>query len=187
MELEVIYKIVSPTGKVYIGRTNNFNGRMAEHKHNALKKKANYPLHKAIRKYGWDSMLKEIICEVDNNVAPELEEQFIVAYDSVKCGYNCTYAGSGGNVFKDNPELLEKLRKTLSEKFKGENNGMYGRTHSDESKRKLKQKAKGRFTLDWFIQRNGVEGGTRLYEERCTKLKNRNIPKDENGKFTKLK
>jgi group I intron endonuclease len=185
MEMEVIYKIVSPAGKVYIGRTKNFNGRMAEHKHNALMKKSTYPIHKAIRKYGWDNMIREIICEVDANTSSKLEEEFILAYDSVNGGYNCTYAGHGGNMFKNNPDLLEKLRKTLSEKFTGENNGMYGRTHSDESKRKLKEKAKGRFTLDWFIQRNGVEEGTRLYEERCIKLKNRNMPKDENGKFIK--
>jgi group I intron endonuclease len=185
MEIQVIYKITSPIGKVYIGRTKNFNGRMAEHKHNALVKKSTYPIHKAIRKYGWDDMKKEILCEIEEDKAQKLEEEFILAYDSVKRGYNSTYGGFGGNIFKDNPELLEKLRKTLSERFTGEKNGMYGKTHTSETLDKLKQKAKGRFSLQWYIDRNGVEEGTRLYEERCTKLKNRNLPKDANGKFIK--
>lgn len=185
MDMEVIYKISSPNGKVYIGRSKNFNGRMVEHKHNALTKNSNYPIYKAIRKYGWDNMIKEIICEVSADGAQKLEEEFIIAYDSVKHGYNSTYAGGGGNVFKNNPELLEKLRKTLSDKFSGERNGMYGRKHSDESKTKLKQKAKGRFSLQWYIDRNGLDVGTQLYEERCLNLKNRKMKQDEKGRFTK--
>lgn len=185
MENEVIYKISSPKGKVYIGRTKNFNGRMAEHKHNAKINKSKYALYKAINKYGWDNMIKEIICEVESSQAQKIEEEFIKIYDSVNKGYNNTYAGCGGNVFKDNPELLDKLRKTLSEKFTGENNGMFGKTHSNESKEKLKQKAKGRFTLEWFIDRNGKEEGERLYEERRESLRNRNLKKDSNGRFIK--
>ena len=185
MENEVIYKISSPKGKVYIGRTKNFSGRMAEHKHNALTKNAMYPIHKAIRKYGWDNMTKEIICEVEASQAQKLEEEFILAYDAVKKGYNSTYAGAGGNMFKDNPELLEKLRKTLSEKFTGENNGMYGKTHRADTLDKLKAKAKGRFTLDWYKGRYGDSDGEKLYEERRVWLKNRNLKKDENGRFIK--
>jgi group I intron endonuclease len=187
MENEVIYKISSPKGKVYIGRTKNFNGRMAEHKHNALTKKQTYPIHKAIRKYGWDNMIKEIICEVEPEKAQKLEEEFILAYDAVKKGYNSTYGGGGGNMFKDNPELLEKLRQTLSKRFSGVNNGMYGKTHSDESRDKLKERAKGRFTLDWYKERNGDVEGERLYEERRVWLKSRNLKKDENGRFLKAK
>ena len=86
-------------------------------------------------------------------------------------------------MFKDNPELLKKLKKTLSKRFSGENNGMYGKTHSNESRDKLKAKAKGRFTLDWYKERNGDVEGERLYEERRVWLKNRNLKKDEHGRF----
>ena len=64
---------------------------------------------------------------------------------------------------------------------------MYGKTHSEESKKKLKEKAKGRFSLEWYIDRNGKEEGTRLYEERRVWLKSRNLKKDENGRFLKKK
>ena len=97
--MDVIYKISSPKGKVYIGRTNNFDGRMAEHKCSALTKKANNSLYKAIRKYGWDNMIKEIICEVETEKAQKLEEELIKAYDSVRNGYNDTYVGGGGDIW----------------------------------------------------------------------------------------
>lgn len=188
MENEVIYKISSPNGKVYIGRTKNFNGRMAEHKHNALTKKQMYPIHKAIRKYGWDNFTKEILIETDDEqLLKKLEEEFILAYDAVKKGYNNTYGSDGGNVYVNFPERLEKMKEINREKFSGEKNPMYGKTHSDESIDKLKQKAKGRFTLDWFKERNGDVEGERLYEERRVWLKNRNLKKDDNGRFIKVK
>jgi hypothetical protein len=75
----------------------------------------------------------------------------------------------------------------MSEMSKGEKNPMYGKTHSDETLKKLQQKAKGRFSLQWYIDRNGKEEGTRLYEERRVWLKSRNLKKDENGRFLKAK
>ena len=187
MENEVIYKISSPKGKVYIGRTKNFNGRMAEHKHNALTKNAMYPIHKAIRKYGWDNMTKEIICEVEASQAQKLEEQFILAYDAVKKGYNDTYTGGGGDPWvgrRDTKEYMVWIEK-MKEINAGENNGMYGKTHRADTLDKLKAKAKGRFTLDWYKDRYGDSDGERLYEERRVWLKNRNLKKDENGRFVK--
>ena len=184
MEKEVIYKITSPSGKVYIGRTKNFDGRMYEHNYIATNDKLDYSLYKAIRKYGWDTFTKEILCEVDATESSLIEEKFIKEYDSVKKGYNNTYAGSGGNMFVNNPELLQKLKNTLSNLYSGEKNPMYGKTHSDSAKQKQKEKAKGRYSLEWFIDRYG-ELGKEKYEERRFWLKNRNLPKDENGRFIK--
>jgi group I intron endonuclease len=185
--MDVIYKISSPKGKVYIGRTNNFDGRMAEHKCNALTKQAKNSLYKAIRKYGWDTMIKEIICEVEHNQSQQMEEQFILAYDSVKKGYNDTYNGGGGSRWEgryDTQEYMDFVAK-MKEINAGENNGMYGKTHRADTLDKLKEKAKGRFTLDWYKDRNGDVDGERLYEERRVWLKNRNLKKDENGRFVK--
>jgi group I intron endonuclease len=186
MEKEVIYKITSPTGKVYIGRTKNYKGRMYEHYYIALKEKSEYALYKAIQKYGWDNFTKEIICEVSKEEASVVEEKYIKEYDAVKSGYNNTYAGSGGDMFTDNPELLQKLKNTLSSLYSGENNPMYGKTHSTETKQKQKEKAKGRYSLEWFVDRYGDEGEAK-YEERRMRLKNRNLKKDENGRFVKKK
>ena len=187
--MDVIYKISSPKGKVYIGRTNNFDGRMAEHKHNALTKKAKNSLYKAIRKYGWDNMTKEIICEVETEKAQRLEEELIRAHNSVRAGYNDTYAGGGGDIWKDRRDTNEYMEwiSHMKKIGSGENNGMYGKTHNSDTLDKLKAKAKGRFTLDWYKDRHGDVEGERLYEERRVWLKSRNLKKDENGRFLKAK
>jgi group I intron endonuclease len=184
--MDVIYKISSPIGKVYIGRTNNFDGRMAEHKCSALSKKSKNSLYKAIRKYGWDNMIKEIICEVETEKAQKLEEELIKAHNSVRKGYNDTYIGGGGDIWdgrrdtKEYMEWIEKMKKINN------SNKMHGKQHSDSAKQKQKEKAKGRYSLEWFKERNGEEEGLRLYEERRMWLKNRNLKKDENGRFVKV-
>jgi group I intron endonuclease len=189
MDKDVIYKIQSPIGKVYIGRTNNFIGRMHEHKCNALTKHSKNSIHKAIRKYGWDNMIKEIICEVDSDQSQKIEEQLILAYNSVKTGYNDTYVGGGGDMWKDRKETTEytewidKMTKINS----GESNGMYGKTHTDETMNLMKSKAKGRFTLHWFIDRYGLDDGTTLYNDRYQQLKNRKLKTDETGRFVSSK
>jgi len=158
---------------------------MVEHKHCALTKKSSNTLYKAIRKYGWNSMIKEIICEVESEKAQKLEEELILAHNSVRKGYNDTYIGAGGDIWKgrrdtnEYMEFLEKMRKV------NQSNRMHGKKHSKSAIQKQKEKAKGRFSLEWYIDRNGKEEGTRLYEERRVWLKNRNLPKDENGKFLK--
>jgi len=65
----------------------------------------------------------------------------------------------------------------------GERNGMYGKTHSDEAREKQKQKAKGRFSLEWYIDRYGQNEGTQLYTKRCENLRNRKLNRNEKGVF----
>ena len=183
--MDIIYKIQSPIGKVYIGRTSDFERRMTEHKHCAYIKKSSNTIYKAIRKYGWDNMIKEIICEVEPEKAQKLEEELILAHNSVRKGYNDTYIGAGGDIWegrRDTDEYMEWVQKM---KKINQSNRMHGKNHSKSAIQKQKEKAKGRFSLDWYIDRNGKEEGTRLYEERRVWLKNRNLPKDENGKFLK--
>ncbi len=175
--MDMIYKITSPNGKVYIGRTSDFNRRMAEHKYNALTRKFPNSLYKAIRKYGWDSMSKTVLFEIESDKAQKLEEELIVAYNSVRGGYNDSYAGTGGDQWigkRDTNEFMEFVSK-MKTINSGKSNGMYGKEHTEEAKEKQKEKAKGRFSLPWFIERHGEEEGTTLYNKRCQDLKNRKI------------
>lgn len=184
MAKHTIYKLTSPSKKFYIGRTINFNDRMNQHKHNALVKKENNSLYKGIRKYGWDNFTKEIIAIVSTeDEAQLLEETLITQLNSVRHGYNDTYLGGGGNLFKGQPEKLETFRSTMSKITSGTGNGMYGKKQSDDAKQKQREKAKGRFTLQWYIDRHGDIEGKRLYEERSVKLRQRNLQRASNGKF----
>lgn len=185
--MDIIYKLTSPKGKVYIGRTNDFNRRMIEHKKCALTDKLPNTLYKAIRKYGWDSFQKEIICEIDPSQSSKLEEELILAHNSVKGGYNDTYNGAGGDHWKDKRDTDEYMVfiTKMKELTKGDKNGMFGKSHSEEAKIKQKEKAKGRFSLEWYIDRNGKEAGQRMYDERRAFLSNRVMKRDEKGNFIK--
>lgn len=185
MILYVIYKITSPSGKVYIGRAKDFDGRMASHKYLSIKGNER-PIYRAIRKYGWDNMIKEVIDNAEDlNDAISKELKYIVEFDSVKKGYNATYETEGGGDIWDGlreterfTEHVEKMRQISL----GENNPMYGKTHKQESKDLQKKKAKGRFSLPWFIERYGEVEGKLKYDERCLFLKNRHMPKDEKNR-----
>lgn len=183
--MNVIYKISSPSGKCYIGRTDNFDRRMAQHKHNAFTKKLKFALYNAIRKYGWDNMKREIICEVDDVNAQKIEEELIIANNTVKKGYNSTYSGGGGNLWKGLYDTDEYIQFCQKMKKINSANHMHNKYHSETSKQLMRQKSEGRFTLDWFINKYGKEDGTVKYEERRTFLKNRSLKKDKLGRFIK--
>ena len=97
-----IYKITSPSGKNYIGRTNNFTQRMIEHKSTAFNnpKKSHFPLYKAIRKYGWDKMKFTELAMCSKDDMCEVELAYIVKYDGFN-GYNTQRnTEHGGDVWE---------------------------------------------------------------------------------------
>ena len=146
-------------------------------------------LQRAIKKYGIGNFKKEIleICESYKHMN-EREKYWIKELNCCKSKncYNISTGGDGGDNITFNPnrdQFVEKQRlrtgelnslfgKTHTKESKqkmshsGEENGMYGKNHTDESKLKQKEKAKGRYTLDWFIERYGPAAGTLKYEER---------------------
>ena len=187
----VIYLFTFPNQKHYVGRTVNFSQRMVEHKHIA-DKGFHHPLYNAIRKYGWDNIDKKIIDQattLEELIAKEFE--YIVQFNSIRNGYNLTentkIGGDNWEGRKHTPEYYAFVQK-MKDKNTGVNNPHYGILHGEETKNKMKEKAKGRFTLPWFIDRYGEEEGTQKYNDRCQALKNRNYNKfkDPNtGRFTK--
>ena len=114
-----------------------------------------------------------------------LEEELILAHNSVRKGYNDTYIGAGGDQWKGRRDTDEYMDFIAKMKKVNQSNRMHGKKHSKSAIQKQKEKAKGRFSLPWYIDRHGKEEGTRLYEERRVFLKNRNLPRDENGNFIK--
>ena len=123
----LIYRYESPSGKSYIGQTNDELNRKRQHKQSAYNerdKAYNYKFHIAIRKYGFDSFKYEILYSVFCNSLEELikdlnekEIYYIGLYDSYKNGYNMTI---GGN------------------QLRGELHPSYGTHLTEEHKEKLK-------------------------------------------------
>lgn len=184
----IIYKLTSPSSKVYIGRTDDFERRMTEHKYR-ITKQGRWPVYKAAKKYGWDNITKEIIDTADtleDCIAKELK--YILHYDSIKNGYNSTYnTKDGGDIWigKRDTDKYKKFVEKMQVINSGSNNGMFGKTHSEETKSKQKEKAKGRFSLEWYTEKHGIEQGKIMHKERSEKLKSRVMKRDERGIFIK--
>ena len=154
-------------GKKYIGQTIDFNRRHKEHiRHN------NYPLEKAMQKYGEENfeiiILKEDI--MSQCLLNLFECYYIKKYDTLaknKKGYNITDGGFNGNPFsgKTEDEIQEWKNKlseyrtgtTMSEEVKekiresarnNDNYGMKNKHHTEETKEKLRKINTGKIISD---------------------------------------
>lgn len=94
--MNCIYKLISPSGKCYIGKTNNIICRMGAHYYSSYNKNCkeyNFILHKSIRKYNFYNFKCEILNEnLSQEQANMWERLWIFAEKSNnrKFGYNMT-------------------------------------------------------------------------------------------------
>ena len=105
---------------------------------------------RALKKYGVENFKREILCKItkyDEALTNYLEEFFITKYKSRndEIGYNILK----GAVSEHNPMTLKEVRmkvsKTMKKLFEDpRKNPMYGHKHSDDTKHKISEKAKGR-------------------------------------------
>ena len=115
-----IYKITNiQNNKVYIGQTiRPVKDRFHRHINDALNNNLDTHFARAIRKYGKDSFIIEIIDEATNQIELNQKEQYwIQYYDSIQDGYNETDAINkcGGNTYQSKTAeemsaIKEKLR-----------------------------------------------------------------------------
>ena len=141
-----IYKLTSPSKKVYIGQTMNLKDRK-RCLYNKNKQYSGHKLDNAIKKYGIENFSYEIVVQVEMNdktllrkCLDFLEKYYIEKFDSYYNGYNMTIGGSGSKgCFQ-----TEESRKKISEKAKGRKGSMLGRHLTKEQKDKISEFAKTR-------------------------------------------
>jgi len=145
MKKGFIYKITSPSGRVYIGQTINFKKRMDEYKGYDTPKspvKVQRKLYNSFKKYGFDSHIKEIISEYDqglnNSILDEMEIYWINEYNSYTNGLNCTKGGQGTAGRIHSKETREKISNTHKLIQSGK-----GRIFSEETRRKMSNSRRG--------------------------------------------
>lgn len=180
-----IYKITNKiNGKFYIGSAVDLARRFNEHRSRLNKAVHGNPiLQRAWNKHGANNFTFEILEEHPNNQRLLLErEQYYLDLlkPYLEIGYNIVRQAAGGDVFTNNPNK-EAIREKIRILNLGDKNGMFGREHKSESIELQKQKAKGRFSLPWFIERHGETEGTKLYHERRAKLASRKINYSHNN------
>lgn len=133
-----VYKITSPTGKIYIGESYNLNSRCRRYL-NPNKINGQKAIYNSILKYGHESHNIEILELCDESILLERERYYQEQFNSVENGLNCFYTGTKDKKKK----YSEATKKLMSEKSSGENNPFFGKKHSDESLKKISEASKG--------------------------------------------
>jgi len=97
MKKYILYKIESPSNKIYIGQTSNLKRRLLSYKKEDCKSQR--ILYNSIKKYGWKNhtftILEELITtseEID-----KLEIKFIKYYKNLNISLNIASGGTNGN------------------------------------------------------------------------------------------
>lgn len=109
----IIYKVQNKiNGKLYIGKTYNFEKRKREH---ILDKNINIPFHKALKKYGLENFDWQIIDQAETD--QEIKEKEIYWIKTLNTcihspnsnGYNVTLGGEGGTSWNSRPVIQYNL------------------------------------------------------------------------------
>lgn len=93
MKIGFIYKITSPSGKIYIGKTADVKYRLSKYK--CLDCKAQIKLYHSFKKYGYENHVVEILAEMPYDELAKSEVGYIKKFNSFKKGLNCTLGGEG--------------------------------------------------------------------------------------------
>lgn len=108
-----IYKVTSPSGKIYIGQSQNIEKRFRYYK--SLHCKKQIVLHRSFIKYGVNNHLFEIIEECKKEKLNERERYYQDFYSVISRGLNCLLTST-----KDKKKVYsEETRQKMSKSLKG--------------------------------------------------------------------
>ena len=162
-----IYKITSPSGKIYIGQSVNILSRINKYK---TARCITQPIIlKSILKYGWENHVFEIVCECEQFELNEKERYYQEMFDCIgKNGLNCMLTHTRTKSGKARQETIDKLtgrklpestrekmrNKKLSEETKRKiSQSNTGRVMSEETKRKISESNSGKKRTQEYIDK----------------------------------
>ncbi len=160
-----IYKITSPSGKIYIGKSTDIYKRWTGYKVKQNKKQTK--LYNSFNKYGVLNHKFEIIelCDILN--LSEKETFYIKKYNTYNTDNGLNLTGGGEGICF----LSEDARKKIGEFHKG-NKYNLGRITSDKTKEKLRKIGKLRiFTEEHKKRISESKKGTKHNKETIQKIK----------------
>lgn len=134
-----IYKITSPTGKVYIGQSTKIEQRFQYYKN--LNCTQQVKLLRSLQKYKPENHNFEIIEECEKSRLNLRERYWQEQYDVLnkEKGLNLRYT----KVDDRSGTMSEETKEKMSISKMGGKNTMHGKTHSEETKKKISEKRKG--------------------------------------------
>lgn len=150
------------TNTVYIGSTFNLSERKATHFYQLRNgTHCNPYLQRSFLKHGEKNFIFEVLMYCDKSELRKHEQSFLDLYKSEKIKtYNIRKHVEDNTGYKHTKESIDKIRKTFKERGvnKGEKNGMYGmsgdknpfynKTHSEEMRKSISERNKGKFTKE---------------------------------------
>lgn len=145
-----IYKIVSPSGRVYIGKTSNYKKRLSYY--SCIKQNGQKLIKASLDKYGFDAHLFSIIEEFNgtNDYCDGKEMFWIRSYMTNNCrfkeqrGLNLTDGGQGTIGYKCSDEHRKKLSELHT---KNPSRGRLGKKTSEEQKAKISATLKLKYSM----------------------------------------
>lgn len=175
-----IYKITSPSGKIYIGKTVRLSDRISYYRNN--NKGGQKILDSSIKKYGWKNHIFEVIDKAPSDQLNELEIKHIKEHNSFhydnENGMNLTKGGEGTFGRIPTKEQREKLSNSLKGKKhseetkqlmsllkKGKPSNSTGKSCSEIRKQKISKANKGRLPKDTTIQNRNTTRLNNLIEQ----------------------
>jgi len=134
-----IYKITSPTGKIYVGQSINIEQRFTYYK--KLNCTEQIKLLRSLQKYTPENHNFEILEECEECYLNERERYWQECHDVLnrERGLNLRYVKDGDR----SGTMSEETRERMSSSKVGEKNYMFGKKHSEETKKKISEKRKG--------------------------------------------
>lgn len=154
-----IYKITSPSNKIYIGQSIDLDKRIKEYK-KVYNCKSQTILYNSLKKHGIENHIFEIVCECEISELNDKERYYQDFFDCTgNKGMNCRLTKSS--------DKSGKLSLTTIEKLKGKRN--LNLAQKEVFRKNLKiQKLND---LDWYKKSNKHKIGTKLSEEHINILR----------------
>jgi group I intron endonuclease len=183
--MRYIYSILSPSGKRYVGKSKiSIESKIKSYKRIEKYDKSNRKIVNAIRKYGWENMVFEVIehnglwTDEDLNVR---EIFWIQHYDSVNTGYNLTKGGEGVDSEFARQHLLHYYATMTEEKraqrskncSKGQRKRFRETPESESTKQKKSQAHRGQYRIESpdgkvWITDLGLKEFAKIHENELT-------------------
>ena len=137
-----IYKITSPSGKVYIGQAVEIKKRWTNHRNESHW--YTNKLYSSFRKYGVDNHIFEVQEPCLREDLNRLERHYQEKFDAVENGLNHVYQEADEKPKILSEETKRKISNAAKERFSNEPGTFAGRKHSEESKSKMSEVKKGK-------------------------------------------
>lgn len=174
-----IYKITSPSNKIYIGQAVNIYPRYMKYKN--LDCIGQPRLYRSIVKHGFDSHVFEVIEECifeDLNIRERYWQDFYNVLNEK--GLNCVLTKTEEKKMVKSEETLKKMSEAMS----GERHFLFGKKHSEETRQKMSksQKEKSPISEETRLKMSKAQKGKKMPKEAIDAIqKARKIIREEKG------